>query len=41
VIVHGTPGEVTMVNFTNGGKNLGKQTVAKIVKTDEERRRPI
>jgi peptide-methionine (R)-S-oxide reductase len=34
--VHGTPGEVTIVNFSNDGKNLGKQTVAKIVKTDGE-----
>jgi peptide-methionine (R)-S-oxide reductase len=32
--VHGTPGEVTIVNFSDDGKNLGKQTVAKIVKTD-------
>jgi len=36
VAVHGTPGEVTIVNFSNGGKNLGKQTVAKVVKTDGE-----
>jgi peptide-methionine (R)-S-oxide reductase len=34
--VHGTPGQVTIVNFSNDGKNLGKQTVAKIVKTDGE-----
>jgi peptide-methionine (R)-S-oxide reductase len=32
--VHGTPGQVTIVNFSNDGKNLGPQTVAKIVKTD-------
>jgi len=36
VEVHGTPGQVTVVNFSNDGKNLGKQTVAKIVKTDGE-----
>ncbi|NYF51892.1 peptide-methionine (R)-S-oxide reductase MsrB [Tunturiibacter gelidoferens] len=36
VAVHGTPGEVTIVNFGNDGKNLGKQTVAKIVKPDGE-----
>jgi len=32
--IHGTPGEVTLVNFSNDGANLGPQTVAKIVKTD-------
>ena len=32
--VHGTPGEITIVNFSNDGKKLGTQTVAKIVKTD-------
>ena len=32
--VHGTPGQVTIVNFSSDGKNLGPQTVAKIVKTD-------
>jgi peptide-methionine (R)-S-oxide reductase len=36
VAIHGTPGQVTIVNFSNDGKNLGKQTVAKIVKTDGE-----
>lgn len=36
VAIHGTPGEVTIVNFSNDGKSLGKQTVAKIVKTDGE-----
>lgn len=41
VTVHGTPGEVTIVNFSNDGKNLGKQTVAKIVKTDGEWRRQL
>jgi peptide-methionine (R)-S-oxide reductase len=34
--VHGTPGEVTIVNFSDAGANLGRQTVAKIVKTDGE-----
>jgi len=34
--IHGTPGEVTIVNFSNRGQNLGTQTVAKIVKTDGE-----
>jgi len=32
--MHGIPGEVTLVNFSNDGANLGPQTVAKIVKTD-------
>jgi peptide-methionine (R)-S-oxide reductase len=36
VAVHGTPGEVTIVNFGDDGKNLGTQRVAKIVKTDGE-----
>jgi peptide-methionine (R)-S-oxide reductase len=39
--VHGTPGEVTIINFSNDGKNLGKQTVAKIVKTDGEWRQQL
>jgi peptide-methionine (R)-S-oxide reductase len=39
--VHGTPGEVTIVNFSNDGKNLGRQTVAKIVKPDGEWRRQL
>jgi peptide-methionine (R)-S-oxide reductase len=39
--VHGTPGEVTIINFSNNGKNLGKQTVAKIVKTDGEWRQQL
>ncbi len=34
--VHGTAGEVTIVDISNDGKNLGKQTVPKIVKTDAE-----
>ena len=34
--IHGTPGQVTIINFSNDGKNLGPQTVAKIVKTDGE-----
>ncbi len=36
VAVHGTPGEVTIVNFSDDGKSLWKQTVAKVVKTDGE-----
>jgi peptide-methionine (R)-S-oxide reductase len=39
--VHGTPGEVTIINFSNDGKSLGKQTVAKIVKTDGEWRQQL
>ena len=34
--VHGTPGEVTLLNFNNDGANLGPQTVAKNVKTEGE-----
>jgi peptide-methionine (R)-S-oxide reductase len=34
--VHGTAGEVSIVNFSNDGKNLGKEKVAKVVKTDGE-----
>jgi peptide-methionine (R)-S-oxide reductase len=34
--IHGKPGEVTIVNFNNDGKELGRETVAKIVKTDGE-----
>ena len=36
VAVHGTPGEVVVVNFSNEGMNLGAQRVAKVVKTDGE-----
>ena len=32
--VHGTPGEVTIVNFRDDGTNLGAHIVPKIVKTD-------
>jgi peptide-methionine (R)-S-oxide reductase len=39
--VHGTPGEVTIINFSNDGKSLGTQTVAKIVKTDGEWRQQL
>ncbi len=39
--VHGMPGEVTIVNFSDDGKNLGKQTVAKVVKTDGEWRQQL
>jgi peptide-methionine (R)-S-oxide reductase len=34
--VHGTPGKVTVVNFSDDGKNLGKETVPKILKSDRE-----
>lgn len=34
--VHGTPGSVTIVNFSDDGKNLGKQTVPKILKSDRD-----
>jgi len=34
--IHGTPGEVTIVNFSDDGKKLGSHTVAKVVKTDGE-----
>ena len=36
VAVHGTPGEVTIVEFSDDGKKLGTKTVAKVVKTDGE-----
>jgi len=36
VVVHGAPGVVTIVNFSDAGENLGKQTVSKVVKTDGE-----
>jgi peptide-methionine (R)-S-oxide reductase len=39
--IHGTPGEVEIVNFSDDGKNLGKQTVAKVVKTDGEWRQQL
>jgi peptide-methionine (R)-S-oxide reductase len=39
--VHGTPGEVTIVNFSDDGKRLGKETVAKVVKTDGEWRQQL
>ena len=36
VAVHGTPGEVLIVNFNDAGKELGREKVAKVVKTDGE-----
>lgn len=39
--VHGTPGQITIVNFSDDGKNLGRQTVAKVVKTDAEWRQQL
>ncbi len=36
VAIHGTAGEVTIVNFSNDGKRLGEEKVAKVVKTDGE-----
>jgi peptide-methionine (R)-S-oxide reductase len=38
---HGTPGQVTIINFSDDGKNLGKETVAKVVKTDGEWRQQL
>jgi len=32
--VHGSAGDVTIVNFSNDGSRLGSETVAKVVKTD-------
>jgi peptide-methionine (R)-S-oxide reductase len=32
--VHGTAGEVTIVNFSDDGTRLGEQTVAKVLKSD-------
>jgi peptide-methionine (R)-S-oxide reductase len=34
--VHGEPGEVTIVKFSDAGENLGEETVAKVVKSDGE-----
>ena len=34
--VHGTPGEVTIVNFSDDGKSLGRETVPKIIKSDKQ-----
>lgn len=34
--IHGTPGDVRIVDFSNDGKNLGTQTVAKVLKTNKE-----
>jgi peptide-methionine (R)-S-oxide reductase len=39
--IHGTPGEVTIVNFSDDGKNLGKERVAKVVKSDGEWREQL
>ncbi len=36
VEVHGAPGMVTIINFSNDGRSLGLQVVSKIVKTDGE-----
>jgi len=35
------PGTVTIVNFSDAGQNLGKETVPKIVKTDAEWRQQL
>ena len=35
-LVHGTPGEVTLIAFAPDGRSLGPQTVEKVVKTDGE-----
>ncbi len=34
--VHGSPGDITIVNFSDDGKNLGKQTVSKVLKSDRD-----
>ena len=34
--IHGTPGQIKIVNFNNEGQNLGPETVSKVVKTDGE-----
>ncbi len=34
--VHGTPGSVTIVNFADDGRETGRATMAKVVKTDGE-----
>ncbi len=39
--VHGTPGQVTIVNFGDDGMRLGEEAVAKVVKTDGEWRRQL
>ncbi len=39
--VHGTPGQVTIVNFGDDGMRLGAEAVAKVVKTDGEWRRQL
>jgi peptide-methionine (R)-S-oxide reductase len=36
VAVHGTPGEVTIVEYSDDGTKIGSRTVAKLVKTDGE-----
>ncbi len=41
VAVHGTPGQVRIVDFSSEGIRLGEQTVAKVVKTDGEWRRQL
>jgi peptide-methionine (R)-S-oxide reductase len=37
----GTPGMVTIVNFSDTGQNLGKESVPKVVKTDAEWRQQL
>jgi len=34
--IAGTPGEVTIVQFSDAGENLGSEVVAKVVKSEEE-----
>ncbi len=36
VAVHGTPGNVTIIEYSDAGTKLGPKTVAKVVKTDGE-----
>jgi len=39
--VKSEPGEVTIVQFSDGGKRLGKVKIAKVVKTEEEWRKQL
>ncbi len=41
VAAKGEPGEVTIVQFSDEGKRLGKVKIAKVVKTEEEWRRQL
>jgi peptide-methionine (R)-S-oxide reductase len=41
VFAAATPGEVTLVKFSDAGLNLGTETVARVVKTEDEWRRQL